>query len=213
MRMAELSRESGVPVATIKYYLREGLLPPGERTSPNQARYDAAHVRRLKLIRALLDIGGLSIAAVRDVIAGLGQETSTHDVLGIAQHGLPLPTVEVSEEARAWAMERLEALADKRDWVIAPGTPIVEALVGVLCTYRDLGHPELAERLDDYAEAADLVAGTDLDTVAALGQREAIVEAAVIGTVLGDALHAALRRLAHAKASRDRFGATAVKLQ
>src|ERR1700716_801088 len=48
MRMAELSAESGVPVATIKYYLREGLLPPGERTSRNQARYDDVHVRDRK---------------------------------------------------------------------------------------------------------------------------------------------------------------------
>ena len=53
MRIAELSRDSGVPVPTIKYYVREGLLPPGELTSPNQAQYDASHLRRLRLIRAL----------------------------------------------------------------------------------------------------------------------------------------------------------------
>lgn len=40
MRMAELSSSSGVPIPTIHFYLREGLLPPGERTSPNQAHYD-----------------------------------------------------------------------------------------------------------------------------------------------------------------------------
>ncbi|WP_346281659.1 MerR family DNA-binding transcriptional regulator, partial [Pseudonocardia sp.] len=34
MRMAELSARTGVPIPTIKFYLREGLLPPGERTSP-----------------------------------------------------------------------------------------------------------------------------------------------------------------------------------
>ncbi len=42
MRVAELSRRSGVSVASIKYYLREGLLPPGELTSPNQAHYGEA---------------------------------------------------------------------------------------------------------------------------------------------------------------------------
>ena len=35
MRIAELSQTTGVPVPTIKYYLREGLLPSGELTSPN----------------------------------------------------------------------------------------------------------------------------------------------------------------------------------
>ena len=39
MLMAELSRSSGVPVATIKDYLREGLLPPGTATSATRAEY------------------------------------------------------------------------------------------------------------------------------------------------------------------------------
>lgn len=63
-----LSAESGVPVGTIKFYLREQLLPPGERTSPNQARYTEAHVRRLKLVRALIETGGCSVAEVRRVV-------------------------------------------------------------------------------------------------------------------------------------------------
>ncbi len=39
MLMAELSRRSGVPVATVKYYLREGLLPSGVTTSATRAEY------------------------------------------------------------------------------------------------------------------------------------------------------------------------------
>ena len=41
MRLAELSERSGVPTATIKYYLREGLLPPGRQvnaTPPSTTR-------------------------------------------------------------------------------------------------------------------------------------------------------------------------------
>jgi DNA-binding transcriptional MerR regulator len=77
MRIAELSRRSGIPVPTIKYYVREGLLPPGELTSPNQAQYDETHVRRLKLIRALVDVGDLSIAATRDVLASIDSPGKT----------------------------------------------------------------------------------------------------------------------------------------
>jgi len=62
--MAELSRSSGVPVATIKYYLREGLLPPGEATSATRAEYDETHLRRLQLIRALVEIGEVPVAAI-----------------------------------------------------------------------------------------------------------------------------------------------------
>ncbi|MDN6137018.1 MAG: MerR family transcriptional regulator [Corynebacterium sp.] len=40
--MAELSRITGVSVSTIKYYVREGLLAPGEAISKNQALYGQA---------------------------------------------------------------------------------------------------------------------------------------------------------------------------
>lgn len=206
--MAELSRESGVAVATIKYYQREGLLPPGELTSPNQARYDATHVRRLKLVRAMLEIGGLSIAAVREVLAAIDDRTtSTHDILGLAQHGLPMAKLEVSDEDRAWAMGRIEAVAAERGWELHPDSALVEALVSVLCTFRQVGHEWVLDALDRYAEAADRVAEVDVRAVARLGATEAIVEGAVVGTVLGDALQAALRRLAHAQASRKLFNA------
>ena len=37
MRISQLSGEAGIPVATIKYYLREGLLHDGLLTSATQA--------------------------------------------------------------------------------------------------------------------------------------------------------------------------------
>src|ERR1700682_1693022 len=87
VRIAELSRDSGVPVPTIKYYVREGLLKPGELTSPNQAQYDDSHLRRLRLIRALTEVGRLSVAAVRYLLAAAGaQSTSLHDALGKVQY-------------------------------------------------------------------------------------------------------------------------------
>ncbi|NIH79289.1 MerR family transcriptional regulator [Amycolatopsis viridis] len=208
MRMAELSRESGVPVATIKYYQREGLLPPGELTSPNQARYGPAHVRRLKLVRALLEIGGLTVAAVAEVLAAIDDPgISTHKVLGLAQHGLPMPTREVTAEDRAWAMGRIEDIARQRGWQVHPELPVVESLVGVLCALRQVGHEWVLEALDRYAEAAASLAEADVTALGRLDATEAVVEGSVVGTVLGDALFAALRRMAHAEVSRRKFSA------
>lgn len=206
MRMAELSRESGVSIATIKFYQREGLLPPGELTSPNQARYGAAHVRRLKLVRALVDIGGLSVAAVREVLAGIDESrTSTHDVLGVVQQGLPGVRAELSADRRAWAMGLVERVAAERGWRPPPGSPVVESLLAVLCTFRDVGHEWVLDALSTYAESADRVAAADIEAVARLGSTESVVEGAVVGTVLGDALLATLRRVAHAEVSRKRL--------
>jgi len=69
MRISALSKQSGVPVATIKYYLREGLVPPGERTKVNQAEYGDEHVDRLVFIRGVMGVGRASIATIRDMLA------------------------------------------------------------------------------------------------------------------------------------------------
>jgi DNA-binding transcriptional MerR regulator len=204
MRMAELSTESGVPVATIKYYLRERLLAPGERTSPNQARYGEAHIRQLKLIRVLMDVGGLSVSAVSAVLEAVKEQTPTHDLLGVAHHGLKMPKVTVDDEGRAWAMARIEAMAAEHEWEIKPGD-VVEALVGVLCAFRQLDRVRFLDGLDHYARLATEMVEKDLALVAAMPDTESIVETAVIGTVLGEALFNVLRRLGHQNASEKKF--------
>ena len=74
MKIAELSQRTGAPVATVKYYLREGLLPAGAPTAVNQADYDDAHVRRVKLVRALVEVGRMTIAEVRQVLDAVGDD-------------------------------------------------------------------------------------------------------------------------------------------
>ena len=91
MRISELSRRSGRSIATIKYYLREGLLPAGHRTSANQADYGEGHLRRLRLITILLEVGGLSITSIKIVVDAIDDESRTmHEVLGAAHHALAL---------------------------------------------------------------------------------------------------------------------------
>src|SRR2546425_8515182 len=124
MRIAELSRQSGVPVPTIKYYVREGLLSPGELTSPNQAQYDEVHVRRLKLIKALVDVGDLSIAETRDVLASIDSPRMTlHERMGKAQSAVtPSPAGEVDEGSWALASRQVEELVRRRGWQVKPAS-------------------------------------------------------------------------------------------
>jgi DNA-binding transcriptional MerR regulator len=85
MRISELSSKTGMPVATIKFYLRERLLHEGVRTAATQAQYDESHVARVRLIRALLGPGGLSIAAAHRVIHAIEEPPeSLHELLSIA---------------------------------------------------------------------------------------------------------------------------------
>jgi DNA-binding transcriptional MerR regulator len=71
VRLGELSARSGVPRSTIKFYIREGMLPGGEVHAPNQASYGSQHLERLELIRALREVAGLSIEVIARVTAEL----------------------------------------------------------------------------------------------------------------------------------------------
>ncbi|GAA2809691.1 MerR family transcriptional regulator [Streptomyces showdoensis] len=208
MRIGELSRRAGVSVPTIKYYVREGLLPAGRLTSPNQASYEETHVRRLRLIRALLDVGGLSVAGIREVIEAIDDpERPVHKVLGAAaDRVVPQYEGERGDDLLA-ARAAVADLLARRGWRTDDRAPAAEALAVALAALESVGHGAFAELLDAYADAAEQVARVDVDYVARNVVREELVESVVVGTVLGDAMFAALRRLAHVDASDRVFGA------
>src|SRR5436190_23831525 len=71
--MGELAERAGVSVATIKYYIREGLLPPPPiKTGRTMAYYDTAYLDQLKLIRTLREQHYLPVRAIRAILAEQG---------------------------------------------------------------------------------------------------------------------------------------------
>ncbi len=85
MRISELADVTGVSIATLKYYLREGLLHPGRARGATRADYDDTHVERVRLVRTLIDVGRLSIDRVREVVTALDRPPeSRHLLLGTA---------------------------------------------------------------------------------------------------------------------------------
>jgi DNA-binding transcriptional MerR regulator len=211
MRIGELSRRSGVAVPTIKYYLREGLLEPGQTRAANQAEYGEAHLHRLRLIRALLDVGGVSVAAARHVIAALGRtDLQPHDLLGTA-HNAVAPTRHPDRDTDAWREARAAAdqLVTDSGWRVDRHAPGRDQLADVIAALRSVNAPEILADLDVYAAAALSLAEVEVDNVIARDEPVRMLELVVLGTVLGEALFAALRLLAHEHASVVRLGQTA----
>ena len=68
LRMGELARESGVSAATIKHYLREGLLPEPVKTSRNMAYYPAEFVDRIRLIKQLQEERYMPLRVIKDLL-------------------------------------------------------------------------------------------------------------------------------------------------
>jgi DNA-binding transcriptional MerR regulator len=70
--MSELAERSGVSAATIKHYLREGLLGADDdvlRTSRNMAYYPEDYVRRIRLIKRLQEERFMPLRVIREVMA------------------------------------------------------------------------------------------------------------------------------------------------
>lgn len=213
MKISELSQRSAVPVATIKYYLREGLLFPGRLTAPNQALYADNHLHRIRLVRVLLEVGKLSIAEVKRVLSALEDPTqSLHEVLGVAHHALaPPPEADDSPEAATSAGDVDRWLAGL-GWHTSESAPARGALARALTALRRLGNDAGAEVFTPYARLANSLAAFELETLAPtpsggdLEGRAAAIEGAVVGTVIFEAALVALRRLAQEHHSAGRLG-------
>lgn len=74
MRMRELEAKTGVGRETIRFYIREGLLPEPARASRNSASYSDDHVTRLKAIKRLQEERFLPLAVIRTLLDGDGGE-------------------------------------------------------------------------------------------------------------------------------------------
>ena len=197
MRVAELSRRSGVPLPTIKFYLREGLLPPGELTSPNQATYGEQHLHRLLLIRALVDLAQVPVAQVRAVLAALDSGDSLHSKIGAAHRAaVPARRLTSTETDRAAAAEEVRALIERRGWRVGPDAPAITTLVDTIAAMRSLRHDRQLDYLDAYAEAVERIAELEVGRVTEGRDTDQIAEKVVIGTILGETLIAAMRLLA-----------------
>lgn len=212
MRMADLTKRAGVTSATVKWYIRIGLIPRGEPTARNQAAYDDRHLHRIRLIRALLEVGRLSVEQVQQLLTAVDDPSlSPADIAAAAHAAISRPA------AHADSDEALPAVDDylrSRGWSIAPGSPARHDLAAVLSALGRLAGPvgidqaappaatgpEIARLLDPYADALEPLAAAEVAGLPPREQRAELVERIVLGTVLMGQAISALRRLAQESA-------------
>ena len=191
MQISELSRQSGVSIPSIKFYVREGLLPAGAPTAANRFTYDESHVRRLRLIRALIEIGELSIATVREALQAMDTTTVTlHDAFGAVMHGLERPTSSDS------AIGEVEQWLQSRSWAVEPGTPAIRSFADLLVTLRQFGLPLGPNDFDAAADFFENAAELEVGYARAQHDRTAAMETMIIGTVVIGRALSDVRRLA-----------------
>jgi Cd(II)/Pb(II)-responsive transcriptional regulator len=68
MKIGELAKATGTPVETIRFYEREGLLPPPARADNHYRQYRPAHLERLAFIRQCRNLD-MTLDEIRALIA------------------------------------------------------------------------------------------------------------------------------------------------
>ena len=203
MRISELAETTGVPVPTLKYYLREGLLMPGEATSRTRAEYGPQHVERVRLVRALVQHGGVGIAGVRAILDALAAPPpSRHELLGVAHAALPGTS---RDDGTADVDPSVRRFVEQLDWGVEEDcAPAIGRLADAVVQARAAGLPLPDADLARYAQAMRRVAEVDLEVTARATSAAEAMRTVVIGTVLVDPVLLALRRLAQEAESAAR---------
>lgn len=202
MKISELSEASGVPVPSVKFYLREGLLAPGVALNARESAYDDSHLRRLRLIRGLIQVAGTSIEQIRQLLEIIETpDQAAIEVVGRASAALS------SRQAGATAIapedtKAVEALLDRLGLPYVAGSANLRMLAAALDLANQVGLPSTDEQLAAYVRAARETARADFDRVPWDDPQKA-AEWAVLGTVLYEPVLMALRRLAHSELAEE----------
>ncbi len=204
MKVSELSQASGVPLPTIKFYIREKLLPAGESTAKNQADYGAPHLERLALIRALRDDAGLSLEAIGRALRAA--DSAKRDFVMAAIDAIQEPTrTSINERSAEFreAHELLVRFCAERGWrVERTDLSVRDAARALAVIRRSFSYP-VEEYLHVYADAVEHIAEHEIPADWQPGDTpDQALTYAMLGTVLFEPFILALRRAAHVSRTR-----------
>jgi DNA-binding transcriptional MerR regulator len=207
VQISELSDRSGLTVQTIKFYIREGLLPKGSTVSATRAEYDHRHLERLRLISALREVGDLPVAAIQRIVEAIEDErVGLHELFGTAQYAIgPHVAAPYDPHWRA-ARQDVDALVRELGWTVGDRSPARDLLAHTFVALRRLGFPITLTDLRPYVKAAAEVADHEIGRVADGAPRARTVHTLLVSTVLYEQVLTALHRLAQENASARRFG-------
>lgn len=213
MLLQELSAVSGCSVASIKYYRREGLLPPGERLTATRQEYGAAHLERLQLIQVLREIADAPIARIRRLTRLLDDpEVPTIRALEEAQSiSLGVEPDDARPGGDGSDLKRPEhtsvaTLLARQDWPDIDSVPR-RALNDLLHTLEGWEMPADPDTLQRYAEPMTVIARGDVEYLqggaepGSAPSDDVVVLRAVAGTIAFDRLVQVLRALGHTSLS------------
>ena len=122
IKIGELARRSGVPIATLKHYLREGLIQPARKSGRTMAWYDPELATRVRAIKRLQHDQFLPLDLIKKTVDGAvaaPDDLAAVDAIAsvLAEHGGK------RARTRAELVERGVPAAEL-DWLAAAGIAV-----------------------------------------------------------------------------------------
>ncbi|QBR75499.1 MerR family transcriptional regulator [Microbacterium sediminis] len=202
MKLRELAARTGVAKASVKHWIREGILPPGRLRNMTTAEYGEAHVERIRLITTLRTVFETPISQIRELTALLDDaDVPLIDVMELSQ----VIASGLDREAPSGASEDalLAQVAAAAGW-----SPVRSraraALAGALADVAASGLPYSPDYLVEVARALSTIAAHDVATARAAApapSRDAVALRVLVGTRAQLKVVAGMTLWAHASAA------------
>lgn len=203
MQLKELSGRTGVSPASIKFYLREGLLPAGRSVNATRAEYSEHHVSRLELIQALRHVVGLPLAKISSLLRMADGGAPRLELLAAVQRTV-LGLDDVSTDHGDLRTPAGDAVVRFRDWPDVP-SDARNALNAHLALMDNRGVPVTDELLDAYSQAVDSIAAVNISATTAPDDINQLIMTAAVGMHLHGQLVLKLLALAQASHAIRRY--------
>ena len=109
LKIGEIAKKSGVPPSTIRYYVRQGLLPEPDKVNKSMAYYDERCIENILAIRHLQERKYFPLSVIKNILRRMDQ-------------GLSLEEAEAIEDAVFGAQpETPDKVMDKAEFLEASG--------------------------------------------------------------------------------------------
>lgn len=83
LKIGEIARKSGVPPSTIRYYVRQGLLPEPDKVNKSMAYYDERCIEKIQAIRHLQERKYFPLSVIKNILRRMDQGMSLDDAEAI----------------------------------------------------------------------------------------------------------------------------------
>lgn len=181
---------------TLKFWIREGLLPPGKKLNATTASYGESHLHRIALIRYIRTSVQCSTTRIRELTNAIDSDAPRIRVIELSQR----IALELTHPQAENLHPRVAALCERIGWPVFPSWA-GEELAAFLIEAEDAGLQFTDEFLDVYATAFKLIAGHNVNTVSSAQTPDELALQVVRGITIARRLENTMSALAHTSVS------------